>query len=111
MDFFGQITPPAAITRFGGTQGEGLIFLLNNLLQVFFVIAGVYALWQFINAGWTMMSSGGDAKKINQGRDKIIWAFLGLLVMAGAFVLAAIMGFLLFGDVTAIINPKLTGPN
>ena len=111
MDFFGGITPPAAISRFGGgSAGGGIIIFLNIVLRLFFIIAGIYSFWQFISAGWTFMSSEGDAKKLAAGRDKIIWAFIGMLVMSMAFVLAAIMGFLLFGDVTAILNPKLIGP-
>jgi len=32
------------------------------------------------------------------------------VIMAGSFVLAALIGWLIFGDATAILNPKIYGP-
>ena len=53
------------------------------------------------------MSAGDDPKKV-AGAWAMIWqTILGLAVAAGAFVLAAIFGQLIFGSPTFILNPKI----
>ena len=53
------------------------------------------------------MSAGEDSKKV-AGAWAMIWqTMLGLAVSAGAFVLAAIFGQLIFNDPTFILNPKI----
>lgn len=111
--FYGQVNMPEFLKRFspeGTVQGGGLIIFLNLAIQIFFVVAGIFAIWQFISAGWTFMSSGGDQKAIGQARDKILLSLLGLLIMASAFVLAGVFGLIIFGDVTAILQPKIVAP-
>lgn len=103
---FGKITPP--ITGYDTDVG-GLIFFINNILRLVFIVAGLFALWKFIMAGFTFMGSEGDPKKLSQARDQILMTLVGLLVIAASFVIAAIAGVVFFGDATAIINPKPTG--
>lgn len=103
----GQIAPPPAISQFGGVEGGALGTLLNLLLNVLIVIAGVYALFNFVFAGYAFMSAGTDPKKIEGAWGKIWQTAIGLLVAVGSFVLAAIFGKLLFGDYTALTNPVI----
>ena len=112
---FGNITNPFNVLSptsplAGSTEGRGLITLSNSLLKLAIVAAGLYALWNFISAGYGFMSAGEDAKKITQAFAKFWQSLLGLLFVAGAFVLAAVFGYLIFGDATAIISPTIYGP-
>jgi hypothetical protein len=104
-DFFGTITPPAPIAGVEG--GAGIGRLLNLIFKSLVVVAGVYALFNLIFAGYAFMSAGDDAKKVAGAWAKIWQSMLGLAVAAGAFVLAAIFGQLIFGDPTFILNPKI----
>ena len=66
-DFIGKITPPAVIKNFytdDPGSPKGLIILFNNILRLLIVVAGIYALLNFILAGYAFMSANGDPKKV-----------------------------------------------
>jgi hypothetical protein len=100
---------PAAYQSVTGSQG-GLILLLTNVLRLVFVAAGIFALINIIGAGFEFMNAGGDAKKIEGAWGKIWLSMVGLLIIVGSFALAAVMGYLLFGDAGFILSPKIYGP-
>ena len=105
---FGQIKLPTAITdKYGAEAGLAIGNLLNLVFKSLIVIAGVYALFNLIFAGYAFMSAGDDAKKVAGAWAKIWQSLLGLAIAAGSFVLAAIFGQLIFGQWDFIINPKI----
>lgn len=116
FSIFGSIKNP--FEKFGATsytQGVesgsfGLLVFLNNILRLLFVIAGLYAFFNLIMAGYAFISAGGDSKAIGNAWAKIWQSLFGLLIIAGSFVLAAIFGQLIFGDTSAILSPKLYSP-
>ncbi len=105
---FEKLSPNSALAS--SKCGSGLILLSNNLLKTAIVLAGLYALWNFIAAGYGFMSAGDDAKAVTKAFAKFWQSLLGLLFVAGAFVLAAIFGFLILGDAMAFISPVIYGP-
>jgi len=111
MDIIGGITPPAPFTpsQYGGFQ-TGLIGFFNNVIRLLIVVGGLFAFLNLILAGYGFLSAGDDPKKMAAAWQKIWQSMMGLLFILGSFVLAAIFGYLLFGDPTAILNPKIYGP-
>jgi hypothetical protein len=107
--FFGCVSPPPGVVTYGADI-TGMMGLANNILKLIIVFAGIYAFLNIIIAGYTFLGAGGDAKKVQQAWEKIWQSMLGLLFVAGSLVLAAILGWLIFKDPTAIINPKIYGP-
>lgn len=109
---FGIVKDPFATLNspLAGQGPKGIVTLSNSLLKLAIVGAGMYALWNFISAGYGFMSAGDDAKAITKAFAKFWQSLVGLLFVAGAFVLAAIFGYLIFGDATAIISPTIYGP-
>ena len=107
---FGEIKAPKALERFGDVSSGGLGKFLNLILNTLVVVGGIFALFNFILAGYAFLSAGGDPKKIEGAWAKIWQTVIGLLFVAGSFVLAAIFGWLIFGDPDAILNPKIPTP-
>ena len=104
----GEITPPPI--GYSDIEAGGLGNFLNNILMLISAVAGLFALFNFIMAGYGYMSANGDEKKIQQAWAKIWQSLLGLGIVAAAFLIAALAGWIFFKDPTFIINPKIYGP-
>jgi len=112
-DFFGEVQPPPGIKEYiGGSaaKGAGLVLFLSNIIKLLVVIAGLYTLLNIILAGYQFISAGGNPESVQKAWAKIWQSLVGLLIVAVSFVLIALFGWLLFGDPTAILNPKIYGP-
>ena len=115
-EFIGSVSPPPGISKWIGEyptaagKVPGLVPFINALLKLIIVLAGVYAFFNLIIAGYQFMSAGSDAKKVSEAWSKIWQSLIGLLIIAGSFVLAAIFGWLLFGNPAAILVPTIYGP-
>lgn len=108
LQVFGKVSPPPGITK-TVAQG-GLVDLLSTILNFMVIIAGVYMLINILLAGYSFMNAGGDPKKVEEAWNKIWQSIVGLLIVAGSFTLAAILGQLIFSDATAILRPSLFTP-
>jgi hypothetical protein len=107
MNIVGNINNP--IPQYGDFN-TGLILFLTNVLRLVFVVAGIYALLNFIIAGYTYMSAGGDSKQLSAAWSRIWQTFMGLVIIVGSFALAAIIGQLVFGKWNFILSPEIYGP-
>ena len=113
-EIIGGVTPPPGIQNWintGGGAVPGLIPFANALLKLIVTLAGIYAFFNLIIAGYQFMSAGSDPKAVGNAWAKIWQSLIGLLIVAGAFVLAAIFGWLLFGNAGAILQPMIYGPD
>ncbi len=112
LGIFGNILPPDGvsqyITKAGGDPGDALFFFINNIIKMAGVVAGIYAVIQFIMAGYTYISANGDPKMMERAWAMIWQSMLGLLVIGASFVLAAVIGKL-----TGInpLEPQIYGPS
>jgi len=104
---FGTISPPAGLEKYNSEPGAAIGALIQYTIWVLIVGAAVYALFNFILAGYAFMSAGDDPKKVAGAWAKIWQTALGLAFAAGAFVLAAIFGQLIFGDPAFILSPTI----
>lgn len=105
----GNINPPPGVNKYAAGI-SGIVPFLNNIIKFLIVIAGIYVLFNIILAGFQFINAGGDPKNVEKAWNKIWQSVLGLIIVAGSFVLAAIFGYLVFGDATAILNPKIYTP-
>lgn len=110
MNPFGTVLPPPGIDKYKGLTEGGLVSFLNVILNLLVVVAGLYALFNLIFAGYQFMSAGGDQKNIEAAWGKIWQSLLGLTIVAGSFLLAALFGWLIFGDASAILKPQIFVP-
>lgn len=84
----------------GGTVGGGGATLDNPLGATFEIIVknvitaalgltGVLALVAFIYGGLIWMVSGGDSAKIKKGKEVMLWAVFGIIVIFAAYAVLA----------------------
>lgn len=104
---FGQISPPVEVTGFASTGGEAVAKLIQMAIWLLIIGAAIYSLFNFVLAGYSFLSAGDDSKAVAGAWAKIYQTGIGLAVAAGAFVLAAIFGQLIFGSPTFILSPVL----
>lgn len=107
-DIVGIITNPL---KSYGDFNIGIVLFFSNILRLVFVVAGIYALLNFIIAGYQYMTAGGDTKALTAAWNRIWQTLLGLIIIVGSFALAALFGYLIFGNAMFILNPKIYGPN
>lgn len=110
-DVVGEITNPLP-TPYASLLGKpgGLVLFFTNVLRLVFVAAGIYALVNLLTAGFQYMTAGGDSKALTAAWARIWQSLLGLTIIVGSFALAAVFGYLIFGDAGFILNPKVYGP-
>lgn len=106
---FGEVTLPAGLEKLG--EGPtAIVTLLNIVLRLLVVAGGIWALLNIIIAGYQFMTAGGDPKQVSSAWARIWQSMVGLILVAGSFLLAAIIGQLLFGSPTAILSPEIFVP-
>lgn len=107
-DIVGTINKSKFPATVQGLSGVGP--LLTRILQVVFVVAGIYAFFNLIIAGFQFMTAGGDAKAIEKAWARIWQSLMGLIIIVGSFALAALIGQIVFGKADFILNPVIYGP-
>lgn len=108
-DPIGKIVRPSFIPEGIDDTGKltGILVFFNSILKLVFIVAGLWAFINLILAGYSFMTAGGDAKAVTKAWEKIWQSILGLLIIICSFLIAAIMGIVLFGKADAILNPTL----
>lgn len=111
FQIMGTVSPPPGVVLFPGADatgnGQGLILFASNLIKLVTVIAGLFGLFNIISAGYTYLSSGGNAKATEQAMNQLTYSLIGLMIIVGSFTITALISLLLFGDATYILNPKI----
>ncbi len=109
---FGEIEAPAGVAELNTQAGEasnniGLLIFVSNIIKVASIVAGIWVLFNFIFAGFTYISANGDSGAYSKIGEKLALSATGLLLIVAAYTIAGILGLLIFGDATYIINPKI----
>ena len=96
---------------FVGREGVGgLTGFIGNVFNFIAIAAGIFTLFNLVTAGLEYVGSQGDPKAIESARNKILMSVIGMIIIAGSFLFIAILGQLLFGSPSAILNPIIRGP-
>lgn len=104
---FGTVNRPPGVAKY---STGGISQFLGNIVKFLIVIAGIWSLFNFVLAGYGYLGASGDPKKIQDATSKITMTVVGLSVAAGAVILAAIFGKLIFGDYRALLQVRVFGP-
>ncbi len=68
-------------------EGTTVEVLIGRVIQAILGVVGSLALLMFIYGGLTWMTASGNKEKVEKGKDIIIWATLGLVVIFTSYVL------------------------
>lgn len=107
---FGAISAPAGLSAYGTDPGIAFGKLIQFSLRAIVVGASVYALFNFVLAGFSFFSAADDSKKVASAWAQIYQTFIGLAVSAGSFVIAALIGELLFNNPMFLLTPTIPTP-
>ncbi|KKR11258.1 MAG: hypothetical protein UT39_C0009G0018 [Candidatus Woesebacteria bacterium GW2011_GWA1_39_21] len=110
---WGTIDAPPGVSRWGALitgTGSGPQKFFTMVVRTMIVVAGIYAFINIILAGYDFMSAGGNPEKMARAWQKIWQTLLGLLIAAGSFILAAIFGWLIFGNPNALLQITIFTP-
>ena len=69
-----------------GAQGS-VNSLVGKIINIFSVIVGIVAVIMVIIGGFKFITSGGDSGKVTSARNTIIYAIIGLIIVALAQII------------------------
>jgi hypothetical protein len=61
--------------------------LYGRIIYGFLGVTGALALIMFIVGGFQWMTASGNAERVKKGRDTLMWAVLGLLVIFSSYAI------------------------
>ena len=73
-------------------SGESLVATIVKVIKLLTYVAGIVAVVMIIVGGFKYMTSGGDSNKVASAKSTLIWALIGLIVVALAqFIINFVM--------------------
>lgn len=106
LDAIGTVQPPGSIITSEAQVG----LFISNIVKLIMVVAGLFALTQFLLGGLNYITAGGkqdSPARIKDAQQQIFHAIIGLIVIAGTFLLTAIISGIFFGRPDFILNPTI----
>lgn len=100
---FGSNTEQA---RSGGLFVEYFLVIWNSLITVGAIAVLLYFLW----GAFEWITSAGDSGKLQTARNRMLHAFIGLLLLVSAYTIIGFISQLLFGDNFNILVPTFWTP-
>ena len=71
----------------GGATPIGASKLFGRIIKGALGIVGAVALAIFVWGGFLWLTSGGSPEKIKKGRDALVWAIIGLVIIFGSYLI------------------------
>ena len=96
----------------GELQASDPTTYTNNVIQavfsIFLLVGVIYFIWNVVMAGYHLISTEGDPKKLETAKNQLTYAVLGLFVV---FIVFAILKFVgIVTGVTGLENLQITWP-
>jgi len=89
----GDTTPSSDCTKPGNVNQSNLGTIGNKIVNIFSIIVGIVAIIMLIYGGFRYITSGGASERVSNAKNTIIYAVIGLVIVALAQV---IVHFVLF---------------
>ncbi|MBF8250241.1 MAG: hypothetical protein HW400_842 [Candidatus Levybacteria bacterium] len=102
---YGQVdlNPPGGVPTGGLEKGSAILQAFLNLALVLIILTSLYFLLQ---GGIDIIQSEGKKDKLNRGREKVIYAVFGLILVFAAFLTLSVASAVFGYDLLCIVfNP------
>lgn len=97
-----RLTLPGGGSAQGPLTGNPTIgSLISTALPIVIGLAGLGLLLMLISAGYTFLTSAGDAKKMEEGKQRLTFAIVGFLIVFGAYWVVQILGVMFGTGITS----------
>lgn len=113
--YLAQISNPVLPTAFGGGAspnanggGTALGHLISNLVGALFIAGFLLAFFQMILGGISWITAGGDKQKLEQARDKITNAIMGIVIVGAVYALMSLIAQFFGMNLTALSVPSIS---
>ena len=104
----GGISLPTTSTKVWFPTGHiRIIDFLSLLLRIFTIISGLWFMFNIIVGGYLFITSSTDSGTMAKFKESLYFSLIGLFVIATAYLIAALVGSIFFGDAGFIIRPTL----
>ncbi len=106
---FAQVVTLPGNTAIRGIDAapETIGVLIGRMVPYLFAFAGFGLLLVIIRAGFTLLTSSGDAKKIEQGKQQLTMGVAGFFIIFASFWIVQAVGTILgYGPAKQIFIPK-----
>jgi hypothetical protein len=77
-----QLGDPAECATTTDGAEEGLNGLITNIVNIFSIIVGIVAVVMIIIGGFRYITSGGDSGNVTAAKNTILYAVIGLVIVA-----------------------------
>ncbi len=108
----GGITAPQGVGVYNCDTGNctniGIFSFISVALRLFTVICGLFMFFNFLWAGYALITKAGDTKAFTDVRERLQYAMIGLVIIVAAYMLAAIIGLVFFGNAGFILKPDIS---
>ena len=102
----GGLGPFAQKSYSGSNPGlTDILSIVSKVIGILTIVASIWFMFQILFAGYEWITAGGDAKKLGEARDQIVHAFVGLVIVVGAWSLTAVTGQ--FFGYNTLVNPSV----
>jgi Type IV secretion system pilin len=71
----------------GGVAGNNIGNIANNIVNIFSIIVGAVAVIMIIYGGFRYITSGGDSNRVGSAKNTLIYAIVGLIIVALAQII------------------------
>lgn len=93
---------PPGLPFTAATAGVDTENLISTVVGFLTIVAGISFILYFIIAGFSWITAGGDPEKVKKAQQNITNALVGIVIVAIAYTVTAIIGSILGFD---ILNP------
>lgn len=108
----GTLDKPPGVEQWTDSSGLGvdespILFFASKIIDIIAIIAGIWAFLNIVVAGYTYITSQGNAAANEKVRNLLTQSAIGILIIVLAYTAGGLLGLIFFGDASFILEPTI----